>query len=230
VEPITYQTLQDLDDYFADAKRQYMSQSGTSSDGFSIGSDLVRKKLQAEKVFFVDSQMYDELSAAIELLNESVRRGFLFNPENPKTWMTSQADFDQLKIDSEAGRFIWDYLGSIRSVIRAVQVDYNDTVQMFRRQTRQLLLKNAAHAKTSVTTIPLGSYRDSSTSDLFNGEFEADIHIQPDKKVSAKVYKVRDGSTNPEERELWGEFEIDGKFISGNVEYLYFTRALEPEA
>jgi hypothetical protein len=230
MEPITYQILQDLDDYLADAKKQYMSQPGTSSDGFSIGSGLVRKKLQEEKVFFVDSQMYDELSAAIELLNESVRRGFLFNPENPKTWMTDRTDFDQLKIDSEAGRFIWDYLGSVRSVIRAIQVDYNDTVQTFRRQTRQLLLKNAAHAKTSVTTIPLGSYQDSSTPDLFNGEFEADLHIQPDKKVSAKVYKVRDGSTKAEERELWGEFEIDGKFISGNVEYLYFTRTILSES
>ncbi len=146
--------------------------------------------------------MYDELFAAIELLNEPVRRGFLFNPENPKTWMTSQAGFDQLKIDSETGRFIWDYLGSVRSVIRAIPDDYNDTVQNFRRQTQQLLLKNAAHAKTSATTVPLGSYHDSSTSDLFNGDFEADIQIQPDKKVSTKVYRIQDGSTKAAEREL----------------------------
>ena len=109
-------------------------------------------------------------------------------------------------------------------------MDYNDSVQAFRRQTRQLLLKNAAHAKTSVTTIPLGSYQDGTISDLFNGEFEADLHIQPDKKVSAKVYKVQDGSTKAERRELWEEFEIDGKFISGNVEYLYFTRTILSES
>jgi hypothetical protein len=72
------------------------------------------------------------------------------------------------------------------------------------------------------------TYHDHSISDIFNGKFEADI--QPDKLVSAKVYKVRSVSTNEKERDLWGEFEIDGKFISGNIEYLYFTRAISSES
>jgi hypothetical protein len=205
-----------------------MNPPGASSDGFAIGSDIVRGKIQSTKIFFLDRKIYDELRAAVELLNESVRRGFLFSPDNPKSWMTSPADFENLKIDSEAAKFIWDYLGSVRSVIRTIQVVYNDTVQVFRRQTRQLLIKNAAHAKTSVTTVPLSSYRDGSGPDLFHGEFEADIQLQPNKMVSAKVYKVRSGSEE-RQRDLWGEFKIDGRFISGNVEYLYFTRSLTSE-
>jgi hypothetical protein len=137
-----------------------MSQPGTSSDGFSLVSDIVHEKIQSAKVFFVESKIYAELSEAIDLLNESVRKGFLFDPDHPKSWMTSQEDFDRLDIVSEAGKFIWDYLGSVRSVIRALQDDYTDALQAFREQTRQLLIRNAARAKTSVTMLPLGSYQE----------------------------------------------------------------------
>lgn len=221
---------QELDNTFADAKMQYMSQPGTSSDGFSLVSTIVHEKIQSAKVFFVKSKIFAELWEAINLLNESVRKGFLFDPDHPRSWMTGQEDFDHLGIVSEAGRFIWDYLGSVRSVIRALQVDYTDSLQVFREQTRQLLIRNAARATTSVTTLPLGSYQDGSLSDLFNGEFEADLHMQPNKVVSARIYQVRYEPNKEKERTLWGEFEIDGKFIGGNVEYLYFTRSLMSEA
>jgi hypothetical protein len=188
----------------------------------------------------IQADVYAELLASIELIETGIKRGDYLNPRHPMTWPGYNEAFGP-RDTTEAGGVVYNFLFAASSIVGSLLSDYDDLKDL-KRGFRETLFRHAGEASREEKTIPLDSCEDIIVPRLYRGTFEAFMPKHRRGKALAAIYRLTSLPTSslprPRSSELFdmafrylqapmrqevARVEIDGNYMRGDVDFLYFT-------